>query len=419
VTQQRIEAQALARARWGDLTARVRTVTPQALGRALLTLACLVLIAWVVTSSWPAMLPFVAGGVIAYAVLPIANRLNRVMPRVAAALVAQLVALAVLGGVVVLVVPPLIAGVVEILLRLPTPDQVEAGLVALQAQLGQLPEPVRSIVLEVAKETFVRLEAVLDGFVAGTATLVTNQILGIVGTVSFLLGLLVIPAWVITVVKDDKAIRLRAGRLLAPAIRVDVYAVVRIIDRAFAAFLRIRVVLAILTGFLVYVGLTIATSLEIAPFPYAVAAATLLGVLQLVPELGFFLGFLPILLVLAIAGPVPALTVAVVYVIAVRLSGLAVEPRLGRGVLDVHPGLLIPAIVVLSEFGVLWLLAAAPIVAILRDLVRYLAGRLAEPPRPAGILPGETATATRAMPARTVAPTPSAYRSATERRPAT
>jgi predicted PurR-regulated permease PerM len=413
-------AQALARQRWHELSERLRTVTPQAIGRALLTLACLGLTGWVVVSSWPALLPFVAGGVIAYAVLPLANRLSTVMPRVIAALLAQVLALAVLAGVIVLVVPPLIAGVVEILLRLPTPDEVEAGLVALQAQLVQLPEPMRSIVLEVAQETFASLSAVLDGVVSGAAIFVTQQILGVAGTVSFVLGLLVIPIWIITLVKDDRAIRQRAGRLLAPSIRADVFAVARIFDRAFAAFLRIRVVLAITTGVLVYLGLSIATALEIAPFPYAVAAGTLLGVLQLVPELGFFLGFFPILLVLAIGGPVPAATVAIVYVLAVRLGGLVVEPKLGRGVLDVHPGLLIPAIVVFSEFGVLWLLAAAPVVAILRDLVRYLAGRLAEPPRPAGQLPGDRA------PSRPVgvgepdaAPIPSTYRSVTQRRPAT
>ena len=68
---------------------------------------------------------------------------------------------------------------------------------------------------------------------------------------------------------------------------------------------------------------------------------------------------------------------------------------MSRGVLDVHPGLLIPAIVVLSQFGLLWLLAAAPVVAILRDVTRYLAGRLGDPPAPANVLPGERAAGRR------------------------
>jgi predicted PurR-regulated permease PerM len=220
------------------------------------------------------------------------------------------------------------------------------------------------------------------------------------------LGLLVIPAWVLTLVADERQIKARGSRLIAPAARPDVHALFRIVDRALSTFLRIRVLLAVVAGVLIWAGLTIARELGIADFPFAVTGATLLGLLQLVPELGFFLGFFPILLVLVIGGPIPALTTAVVYVLAVRIASGLIETRVSRGVLDVHPGLLIPAIVVLSQFGPLWFLAAAPAVAIARDLVRYAAGRLADPPAPAGVLPGERRpTASSAM-----AAVPTVYR---------
>src|SRR6185436_4291400 len=108
----------------------------------------------------------------------------------------------------------------------------------------------------------------------------------------------------------------------------------------------------------------------------------------------YILGFFPIALVLAIGGPGPAVAVLVVYLVANRIGSDLVETRVSRGVLDVHPGLLTPALVVLSQFGILWLLAAAPIVAILRDVTRYLAGRLGDPPAPVNVLPGEAAPIT-------------------------
>jgi hypothetical protein len=49
------------------------------------------------------------------------------------------------------------------------------------------------------------------------------------------------------------------------------------------------------------------------------------------------------------------------------------------------------------------------VVAVARDLVRYLAGRLAEPPAPAGVLPGERPTE-RASSAGRAAAVPSVYR---------
>ena len=116
---------------------------------------------------------------------------------------------------------------------------------------------------------------------------------------------------------------------------------------------------------------------------------------------------------LAIGGPVPAATALVVYLAAYQIGNAVVETRVSRGILDVHPALLIPALVVLTQFGGLWLFAAAPIVVILRDTVRYIAGRLNNPPAPANVLPGERVpTRRRREPRASGASTPSVYRTA-------
>ena len=61
----------------------------------------------------------------------------------------------------------------------------------------------------------------------------------------------------------------------------------------------------------------------------------------------------------------------------------------------------------IGQLGILWLLLSAPIVAIAADLIRYVHGRLSEPPLPAGVLPrseGQPATAATAVPAARPAP---------------
>lgn len=404
----RAEARAHADRRWAELGARLRTVTPQAIGRTALAVATIAVVLSVVRATWPALAPFLVGAVLAYAVLPVANRLDRYMPRVLAALVAEVVAVAVLAGAFLAVVPPLLRGFVDVALRLPTGDEIQATIASLEAQLGSLPEPIRGIVLAVSTEVVGRLAGALDALVSGAAGFITDQMLGILGTVSFLLGLLVIPAWILTLVSDEGRIKRQALSLVSPAIRPDVSALVRIVDRALSSFLRGQVMHSLAAGALVWLGLVIANAAGIET-PAPVTAAAVLGVLQLIPELGFFLGFFPILLVLAIGGPVPALTVALVYVAAVRISDTAVGSRVRRGILDVHPGLLIPGIVVLSEFGPGWLLLAAPVIAVARDTVRYLAGRLGEPAAPAGVLPGDRR---RKVPQAAAAPVPSVYRAA-------
>ena len=210
--------------------------------------------------------------------------------------------------------PPLLRGIVTVALALPTQAQIQAGLVDLEARLGQLPDPLGGIVLAVATEAAANLQATMQGLVQGAGAFVANQILGLAGTLSFILGLLVIPVWVLTLVSDERKLKGNVANMFPPAIRPDVVGLGRIVDRVFGTFLRVQVVLAIVVGFLIWLGLTIAQAMGIAEFRYAVTGATLLGFLQLIPELGFFLGFFPILLVLAIGGPVPAATTVVVYI---------------------------------------------------------------------------------------------------------
>lgn len=53
-----------------------------------------------------------------------------------------------------------------------------------------------------------------------------------------------------------------------------------------------------------------------------------------------------------------------------------------------------PLLIILSQFGPLWIILAAPLAAVVRDLFRYAYSRLDDPPRPAGFLPGERMIAT-------------------------
>jgi predicted PurR-regulated permease PerM len=397
-----------ARERWHVLADRLRTIRPEALAKGAIGVTLLAVSARLIAASWPALMPFVIGAVLAYAVLPLANRLDRFMPRVLAALLAELVALALLVGVVAVVVPPLLGGLGIVAAKLPAPDQVQAWVTSLQGQVGTIPEPMRSIALAVLTETAGNLQGVLQGLVDQAAGAITSQILGIFGTLSNVLGLIVIPTWILTLVADERAIKRQGARLFPVAVRPDVAALFRIADRVASTFLRVRVLLAIVTGVFVYAGISIANQLGVGEGTYAVAAAVLLGALQLIPELGFLLGFVLLLIPLAISGPVGAGAFALIYIASVKGASFFLEGRLARGVLDVHPGLLIPAIVVLSQFGLVWLFAAAPFVAIVRDLVRYANARLADPPGPAGVLPGEKVKGARA--GRAAPAVPSVYR---------
>ncbi len=71
----------MARAQWQELRNRLPTVTPTAAGRAVLVVAVIGVIVAAVVGTWPALLPFAVGGLIAWAVLPIVDALDQITPR--------------------------------------------------------------------------------------------------------------------------------------------------------------------------------------------------------------------------------------------------------------------------------------------------------------------------------------------------
>jgi predicted PurR-regulated permease PerM len=142
-------------------------------------------------------------------------------------------------------------------------------------------------------------------------------------------------------------------------------------------------------------------------FQEPLALSVIAGLSQVVPVVGPIIGLLPGLLLLPI-DPTRAGIYLLVYVGARILGGSLLGARLMERRIGVHPAILVPGVVMIGQFGILWLLLSAPIVAIAVDLVRYLHGRLSEPPRPAGVLPWMSVKpdASRVTPI----PVPSAYR---------
>jgi predicted PurR-regulated permease PerM len=399
-----------AAAKWAELRGRLQTVTPQAVGRSVLAVAVLGATGWLVTETWPAFLPFVVGGLIAYQLLPVVDALDRMMPRFVAAIVAVAAAVAAVVGIAVLLLPPLAAAFVRFATELPSQAEIQAAIDRLQAQLGALPEGSAAVVIP----ALAALAGAVRDIFAGASVNLDDVVRGAVGAllnaVGALIGLIVLPAWMLTMMSQKRRARLAIDNEITPALRKDVWAVAAIVDRAAGAYLRGYVVSAIFVGLLTYIFATVLPRLGGPTFVHAGTIAVFAGATQVVPIVGPILGLLPAVLV----APVDAgLAVAYVgiYVLARFVGGTLLGARLQQRRLGVHPAILVPGVVMVGQFGPFWLLLSAPIVAIAVDLVKYVHGRLSEPPRPAGVLPGQTvpADASAAAPA---APPPSAYRPA-------
>jgi predicted PurR-regulated permease PerM len=255
----------------------------------------------------------------------------------------------------------------------------------------------------VITQLYEQARANVDVYLGQTVDLIIRALFGLANTLGFVLGLVVVPTGLLAVLVDQPRGRAALNRALPRAFRADAWAVLRILDRAFGAFVRGQLLTALITGAIVYLGLDLLMQLFglVAEVRYLLLLAILAGLAQLIPSIGPFLGAIPPVLIALTISPQLTLAVILMLILIQQVVGNLVAPRLERTVVDMHPAILILVVVALSQFGFWWILLAAPITAVVRDLFRYAYGRFAEPPRPAGLLPGEPLPSTRLAPRRT------------------
>ena len=413
-----VAAIARSHAEWASLRRRLETITPATLARAGLTVGAGLVVLAVAAGTWPALMPFLVGAVIAYSVLPLVNRLDAILPRGLAALVSVLAVVGMLVVIVAIVLPPLVASVGQLATSLPGREDVDRALADAESWLGGQPlgndvlaPALTSIVLRI-RETMQSASGGLDDAAVGVAA-------GLASALGAALGLIILPTWMLTVISDQRRGQAVLNRRLAPWLRADFWAVVRIADRIASTYIRGFLLVGVVVGVLTYLGVRLSEQAGGPVFQEPLALAVFAGATQLVPEIGPFIGFLPALLLLPVA-PERAAVYLGVYLASRWLGAGMVGGRLLERRLGVHPALLIPSIVILTQLDWIWLFIAAPVVSMAVNTVRYLHGRLSEPPRPAGVLPWDPVPQTAGASARgrsaAGAHVPAVYRSMTSAR---
>jgi predicted PurR-regulated permease PerM len=227
--REREAGRARARVAWADLRGRLATVTPAALGRVALTIVVLAVTIGMMVATWPALLPFVIGGLLAYTVLPVVNTLDRVMPRFAAAALSMLGIVAIVVAAIVAVVPPLVSAIIEVAGLIPSPSELDS---AVEGALGDLPQESRDIIAPVLLALTTAVENGLSGVSGDLDGVIAAAFQAALNVAGAILGLLVLPTWLLTVMSGTGRVRTAVDRRLAGWLRADFWALVDLLDRA-------------------------------------------------------------------------------------------------------------------------------------------------------------------------------------------
>ncbi|NJP06813.1 MAG: AI-2E family transporter [Chloroflexaceae bacterium] len=373
---------------WHTLFWRIQSITPGNLVRFLMVLGGLLALGYFVWSYRIALSPFLLGLILAYVTAPLVNALARFLPRTMAVLIIVVLELLFLLLLIAAIVPLVFQQLSGLLLNMPRGPELRAMFDDLTIWFQDLPPTTQ----EFLRSSFNSVTDTLRGnfmvFAQGIIDFALASVFNMLNTFGFILGFLVIPTFLVSILNDQsKGVR-AINRVLPNWFRADFWGIMRIIDRSLGGFFQGLLIQGIIVALLVYSGFVLINEMGLTFMPYTLLLALIAGLMYLVPAIGAILGTLPALAVSLTTEGSNTFLILGMFVLVHLIMGQLVNPRIeNRFAAGVHPSVMVIAVVIFSQFGLIWILLASPMTVIIWDLFRYIFGRFGN--RPAGLMPEE------------------------------
>jgi len=323
-----------------------------------------------------ALLPFAIGGLLAYALAPIVDRIAAVIPvrshrgdvyRRGLAVVLLYVAIGSAAFVAGSAAIPIAADqVTEFVYTLP--ETVDAAREQVNVWLEVYRERAPADIQE-------RVDSLVEDATNGAvdaATAMGQRTIGVLtGTLTVVVGFAIMPFWMFYALRDRHFVRKNFLQAIPEAFRDDGINLLHIGDRLLGRYIRAQLMLGVI------VGTAVGVSLTLLDVPLSLALAVIAGVTELIPIVGPWIGAVPGLLLVAATEPDKIVWVALVYFMVQQVENLLLVPRIQGEALEMHPAMIL---LVLSlggaAFGFIGLIVAVPLSALLREVFWYVDRRL-------------------------------------------
>jgi len=343
----------------------VGSLTPQRRNRLLLWLALALLVAGVLWISRQVLLPYVFSLVLAYFLLPLVNWLDDHMParfhqwridRPLAIILTYVLLLGITAGILAFAVPLLVDQVEILIQNWPSlaeqaQDWGKQGWTWYQT----LPDTWRTTI-----ET--NLKGLLGGVVSAVQNGVVAAIQQVFGTVSFIIGFIVIPFWMFYILHDASQVKKGAVGVFPESVRADILAVAGLVDDVLSAYIRGQFLLMLFVGGLATVALLIIG------VPYALVLGLIAGIFEALPVVGPLLGAIPAVLVALLSSPISAVYVAVAFFAIQQIENLFLVPRISGKSVKLHPAVVMVVLVLGNQLaGFAGMLLAVPVSTTARE----------------------------------------------------
>jgi predicted PurR-regulated permease PerM len=302
-------------------------------------------------------LVILASILITYLITPIVDVLRRRMPRAAALGLTYALLAAIFAVVLVVVVPRLLVQTQSLITNLPQ---------ALTNAQRELADPQNPVLAKLPPD----LRRYVSTLPTEVSTLVANYGFGVAqatlaaffSIATLFMSLVIVPIFSAYLFFDASEVKRGfVGMIPAPA-RPRTLAILSDLNATIGAFVRGQTLNGAILGTLV------ALMLAIMHVRYALLLGVAVGILNVIPYLGAFIGVVPaVLLALIFNGWQNALLVGVFFGIIQQINGNIILPRVMKNSVELSPLVIIAAILIFSAlFGIVGAFLAVPVAAMLR-----------------------------------------------------
>ncbi|HPQ70989.1 MAG TPA: AI-2E family transporter [bacterium] len=209
-----------------------------------------------------------------------------------------------------------------------------------------------------------------DKVYAPLTAMVKNSVSSLLGMITFILTMVVVPVAWFFLLRDIDKINARVVELVPPRWREGFLSFMHQVDEIVSNFLHGQIIVALILAVLYSIGLWL-----ILDIPLGLIIGLFAGFAAIVPYLGVVVGVLPALVMafLQYQDWQHPLGVLIVFGVAQALEGNVITPKIVGDKLGLHPVVVIFAILIFAELaGLFGMLIAVPAAAIIQVLMRRL-----------------------------------------------
>ncbi len=327
--------------------------------------------------------PFIYGGVIAYLLRPLCNSLQRILgsrlpPKMRKAVPGLAVAISIITGilvvyaVIIMIVPQLAVSIVTLWNGIP--GSVQKLVTWLEEKFGENEE-----LLKIFTDVYNAVYSTLDDWVKNTLMPQITSIVSGVGmsvwnllkfVYNILIGLIV-AVYLLYGRKRFARQSVLIVRSVFPSRWADMLLEeVNFVDRMFSSFIDGKLLDSAIIGVLCYIGCSILR------IPNALLISVIVGITNVIPFFGPFIGAVPSALLVLMVDPMKALWFVIFILVLQQVDGNIIGPK----ILGNRTGLsgfwvMFSIILFGSIWGVVGMLICVPLFAVIYDLVKKLVRR--------------------------------------------